>query len=223
MGRIRHSVWKNPPGKGRESADSKKKIRQLRFEKSARAGRLILGRHLLQCGLENPAEMEFPVTWVVFQAEDFATTEVRAPGSTGMEVMAQMRPNGRLLDHFRVVLGGSEILEAAMPLDRLIPSPNLNRWRARYQFWARDTAIRRNMTTSSWRDVYQLIHSNEFRIENEEGELVDTADVRVLDEENKSAVIRYATTIGEDRRMTLELQSLPTSLAAVNSKPTFRG
>jgi phosphoribosylformylglycinamidine (FGAM) synthase-like amidotransferase family enzyme len=168
--------------------------------------------------------MEFPATWVVFQAEDFATADVRAPGPAGMEVMAQMRPNGRLLDHFRVVLGGSEILEAAMPLDRLIPSPNLNRWRARYQFWARDTAIRRNMTTSSWRDVYQLIHSNEFRIENEEGELVDTADViRVLDEENKSAVIRYATTIGEDRRMTLELQSLPTLLAAVNSKPTFRG
>jgi hypothetical protein len=64
MGRIRHIVWKNPPGKGRESADSKKKIRQLRFEKSARAGRLILGRHLLQCGSENPAETHPPSTMV---------------------------------------------------------------------------------------------------------------------------------------------------------------
>ncbi len=150
--------------------------------------------------------MEFPASWVVFQAEDFYTAEVRAPGPVGMELMAQMRPNGRLLDHFRVVLGGSEILEASTPLNKLIPSPNLNRWKAKYQFWARDTAIRRNMMTGCWMDVYQLIHCNEIRIETEEGEAVDTAEVvQTLDEVNRSAVIRYATTIGEDRRMTLEL------------------
>jgi hypothetical protein len=168
--------------------------------------------------------MEFPASWAVFQAEDFYMAEVRAPGTAGMELMAQMWPNGRLLDHFRIVLGGLEILEASTPLNRLIPSPNLNRWKAKYQFWARDTAIRRNMMTSCWLDISQLIHSNEIRIETEEGEAVDTAEVvQTLDEENNSAVIRYATTIGEDRRMTLELQSLPTSLAVVNSKPTFRG
>jgi hypothetical protein len=44
-----------------------------------------------------------------------------------------------------------------------------------------------------------------------------------MDRDNKSAVIRYATTIREDRRMTLELRSLPTSLAVVNSKLTLRG
>jgi hypothetical protein len=44
-----------------------------------------------------------------------------------------------------------------------------------------------------------------------------------MEEGNKSAVIRLATTIGEDRRMTLELQSLPASLAVVNSKLIFRG
>jgi hypothetical protein len=105
--------------------------------------------------------MEFPASWNVFPAEDFSTAEARSPGVAGMELMVQMRPNGRLLDHFRVALGGTEILEVSTPLAKLIPSPNLNGWKARYQFWARDTATRRNMTTSGWKDVHQLIHSHE--------------------------------------------------------------
>jgi hypothetical protein len=105
--------------------------------------------------------MEFPTTWATFPAEDFTTAEARAPGNLGMELMVQMRPNGRLLDHFRVVLGGTELLEAVLPLNNLLPSPNLNSWKARYQFWPRDTAIRRNMTTSSWMDVIQLTRSRE--------------------------------------------------------------
>jgi hypothetical protein len=168
--------------------------------------------------------MEFPTNWATFPAEDFSSAEARAPGNLGMELMVQMRPNGRLLDHFRVVLGGTDLLEAVLPLNNLLPSPNLNGWKARYQFWPRDTAIRRNMTTSSWMDLIQLTRSRELRIEDEDGETVNTDDaVRIMEEGNKSAVIRLATTIGEDRRMTLELQSLPASLAVVNSKPIFRG
>jgi hypothetical protein len=111
-----------------------------------------------------------------------------------------------------------------MPLDKLLPSPNLNGWQPHYQFWPRDTAIRRNMTTSSWLDVSQLVRSNNLRIVDEDGEAVNTVDAaRILKENNKSAVIRFAATVREDRRMTLELQSLPTSLAVVNSKPIFRG
>ena len=33
------------------------------------------------------------------------------------------------------------------------------------------TAIRRNMTTRAWKDVYALIHSHEMTIETQEGEL----------------------------------------------------
>ena len=168
--------------------------------------------------------MEFPASWNVFPAEDFSTAEARSPGVAGMELMIQMRPNGRLLDHFRVALGGTEILEVSTPLAKLIPSPNLNGWKARYQFWARDTAIRRNMTTSGWKDVQQLIQSHEMRVEDQSGCEMDPEDVlRAVDLSGKAAVIRYATTIGEDRRMTLELQSLPTTLGVVNSKPVFRG
>jgi hypothetical protein len=139
-----------------------------------------------------------------------------------------MRPNGRLLDHVRIATGGNEILEAEVPLSSLIPAPALNSWKAKFQFWARDTAIRRNMTTSAWKDVYALIHSHEVQVEEAEGEPVDAEEViRELDSmpaaSGRSAVIRHAVVIGEDQRMSLELQSLPVSLATVNGKPSYRG
>ena len=160
--------------------------------------------------------------------EDFDTATARTQGAAGMGLMAQMRPNGRLLDHVRVATGGNELLETSTPLGHLIPSPNLNKWRIRYHFWMRDTAIRRNMTTSAWKDVYALIHSHEMTIHTQEGEQVNPEEViRELDDlpatTSKSAVIRHAVVIGEDKRMELELQSLPTSLAHVNGKPSFRG
>lgn len=172
--------------------------------------------------------MEFPPQWNAFPLEDFDTAAARTQGAAGMELMAQMRPNGRLLDHVRVATGGSEILEVEVPLGKLIPSPNMNGLKARYQFWARDTAIRRNMTTSVWKDVYALIHSHEIQVEEETGGPVSSEDViRELDSlptaVGKTAVVRHAIVIGEDQRMQLELQSLPTSLAHVSGKPFFRG
>jgi hypothetical protein len=172
--------------------------------------------------------MEFPMPWSAFPLEDFDTAAARTQGAAGMELMAQMRPNGRLLDHVRVATGGNEILEAEVQLSNLIPSPNLNNWKARIQFWARDTAIRRNMTTSGWKDVYALIHSHDIQVVESDDSPVDIEEVvRELDglpaAIGRSAVIRHAVVIGEDQRMALELQSLPVSLATVNGKPSYRG
>jgi hypothetical protein len=172
--------------------------------------------------------MEFPTEWAVHALTDFETAEARTTGPAGMELMVQARPNGRLLDHFRIATGGTSILEASVQLSDIIPSPNLNKWKMKYQFWARDTAIRRNMTTSAWKDVYSLIRENETRIEDDDGDEISTEEVLTeLDNlppsRSKSAVIRFATVIGEDQRMMLEMQSLPVALGTINGKPTFRG
>jgi hypothetical protein len=55
--------------------------------------------------------MEFPSDWAVTQTDEFDAAAARSHGKAVM--MIQARPNGRLLDHFRVATGGSEILEAA--------------------------------------------------------------------------------------------------------------
>jgi hypothetical protein len=48
--------------------------------------------------------MEFPAEWAVFQADEFDTDAPRSHGKAVMELMIQARPNGRLLDHFRIAL-----------------------------------------------------------------------------------------------------------------------
>jgi hypothetical protein len=42
-----------------------------------------------------------------------------------VELMIQARPNGRLLDHFRIATGGSEILEAKFQLTDIISNAEL--------------------------------------------------------------------------------------------------
>ena len=66
--------------------------------------------------------MDFPPEWVVLPAEDFTTAAPHNSGICGMELLAQIRPNGRILDHFRVSLDGSKILEVNTPLSSLMPS-----------------------------------------------------------------------------------------------------
>ena len=45
-------------------------------------------------------------------AEDFELATARDPGILGVELMAQVRPNGCIMDHFRLALGGSHIIKA---------------------------------------------------------------------------------------------------------------
>ena len=56
--------------------------------------------------------MEYPPSvWPCLNMEDFELAVPRNPGVLGIEIMAQARVNGRVIDHFRVALGGSEILK----------------------------------------------------------------------------------------------------------------
>ena len=49
--------------------------------------------------------MEFPLEDpTVLEMADFETAQPRDPGPLGMDLMAQMRPNGRVVDHYRVVI-----------------------------------------------------------------------------------------------------------------------
>ena len=64
--------------------------------------------------------MDFPPDWEAMGAEDFTTAGPRNAGPCGMELLAQVRPNGRILDHYRVTLGGSRILDINCKLSELL-------------------------------------------------------------------------------------------------------
>ena len=172
--------------------------------------------------------MEFPCNWNVFPAEDFGTAAPRQPGETGMELFVQVRPNGRMLDHFRIGFGGTRLFEVSTPLRRLINSDVVNGWTMLYQFWGRDVNLRRNMTTSKWFDVYLAIKSGDINIYDEEEKHVPAEKIlKILDAMDpvncNSAVLRYAAAVGDDNRMYLEVQSLPMTKNTVEGKPSYNG
>ena len=172
--------------------------------------------------------MEFPPDWDVFPEEDFDMADPRNPGEAGVELMAQVRANGRILDHFRLALGGSELLSATVPLEDILQAKELPRWTLTVTSWPRDIKIRRNMASSTWVDVRDLVSSNDARLEDEDKKTVEgKAFLDLLDEmvdkATNSAAIRWAVGAGEDNKMALTLQALPCPAHSFAGKPLFKG
>jgi hypothetical protein len=101
--------------------------------------------------------MDFPHDWTVLAAEEFEMVTPRFNGNVTMEVFAQLRPSGRILDNFRVALAGSKALEFDTDLFSLIPAAVFKGWRVKGQCWARDVAICSNVFSSGWIDLVATI------------------------------------------------------------------
>ena len=91
--------------------------------------------------------MEFPPQWVIVEAEDFNLAAPRDPGDLGMELLAQVRTNGRVMDHFRVALGGNTIIKVNFPAKDIYPNQAVPNLQIKWDIWGRDIIIRRNMVT----------------------------------------------------------------------------
>ena len=116
--------------------------------------------------------MEFPpAEWFIFPSLDFSTGAARSPGELGVELLLQVRPNGRAVDHWRLALGGSKIVEVDFYLSAVVPAAaSLPRWRLSWQIWAHEIQIRRNMSSSSWIDLLELLEANEIQVTSESGQ-----------------------------------------------------
>jgi len=173
--------------------------------------------------------MEFPPSdWNVFDLEDFETAVPRVTGDHTLELLAQARPNGRVMDHWRLAINGTVMLEASfLASDVIGAAAGLPKMTFSIQQWPRDLVMRRNMTTSGWLDVLTMLTANELSIKAEDGSEVLTVDVvetlnNERDKTTNSASLRWAVCIGESNRPELQLQCLPTSAAQLSGKPIFK-
>jgi hypothetical protein len=168
--------------------------------------------------------MEYPPPWEVFNMEDFSTASPRVCGELGMELLMQVRPNGRMLDHYRVTLGGSRILDISFPVASLMTLPGAAAWKFRQQVWPKDVEIRRNMTTSGWLDLSELLASNDALVMDDSNEPVPSDKMGdLMKSAGAAASVRFAVIVGEDHSMRLQLQGLPATSAALMAKPALRG
>jgi len=170
--------------------------------------------------------MEFPTEELIFADKvQFATSEPKKdPGDIGVEMLAQIRDNGRILDHHRMVLGGSKLQTVLVPMTKMYSLPALTGWRFRFQFWPRDATIRRNMCTSVWVDVSGIITSKEAVVVSDDDSVVpQEAVLGELEKAATQAAIRWAVVVGEDKKMRLHLHTLPASADSLAGKPLLRG
>ena len=168
--------------------------------------------------------MEFPVDNLdAFPGTDFDDSPNRG-GSMNVELLAQMRENGRVMDHWRLSVGGSNLQNVRFPMSTMVGLPSLSGWRLGMQFWPRDVHIRRNMTTSIWVSVNQMIAAKEAIIVDDDNKQVPSEAVLTeLLASSMEASVRWAIVIGEDEKLRLHLQSLPASAVVLSSKPSLRG
>jgi hypothetical protein len=171
--------------------------------------------------------MEFPPeTYDVFEANQFETARARLAGDAFMEVMLQMRPNGRCLDHYRIALDGT-VLETQVVAPSAFRAPVLAKYRLTYQAWPRDLKIRRNMKTTAWVDVTASSPSQPTGVHWRQGGRGasggDQERVRLHQGDEHEERLNPLRRGGPDRRMWLEHQALPGTAEALTSKPTFDG
>jgi hypothetical protein len=174
--------------------------------------------------------MEFPPTdWELFEDKDFSLAAPRLAGDAVLELMAQARPNGRVVDHWRVALGGNKILQADFRMAEICRSSTISAYKLRFQAWPRDVTIRRNMTSSAWMDGEALLKRREFAVYKQgleeacpEDELLQEL-AKEEDPSKKAFALRFAVGAGADKLLVLQLQGLPASEASLTSKPAFIG
>ena len=173
--------------------------------------------------------MDFPSdSWVFNDIDDFDTAPPLIRGDLTLELYAQLRPTGRILDHFRAVIGGTRILEIDASLSDMIPNPVFRGWRFRTQKQPGDVQIRRNMLSTTWTDMPAALLFNDATIYDADNKPVaNDVFMGMLDELPESGpetvATRFCIVIGADRKPALQFQSLPASAVVLTGKPAFKG
>jgi hypothetical protein len=171
--------------------------------------------------------MEFPLDWNVSEAAEFDTAAPSSPGAVSVELFAQLRNTGRILDGFRFAIDGAAPLEVNADLYQLIPVDDCRSLRFFQQSWPRDIALRRNMVSSSWTSLTDVVSSNNADILDDSGAGISPAAfLRILGQLPSSGPVnastRWAIVIGADGHLKLQLQALPLVASYLNNRATFR-
>ena len=158
-------------------------------------------------------------------AGEFLHAHAQIAGNYTVELLAQVRGTGRILDAQRLVLGGSEILSVDFNVGDVVPSDRIRDWRFKFQIWPRDILLRRNMVSSSWLDVVTIAAGRDAEIFDQHGAQIPQNEfLEILGggENPVGGAVRWAVTIGDDGLLQLVLQGLPGNAQILNAKPALR-
>jgi hypothetical protein len=146
--------------------------------------------------------MEFPADRTVLPKDNFDLAVPRIEGLLTMELLAELRPSGRVRDAFMISVGGTKLLNVETLLFDFIPFDTFKGWR-----FSRRTSGRRTSSSGG------TSPGSTACLLDDSGAGIPAAELlrylADLDEAPDSFALRWAATAGEDGRMKLQLQSLP--------------
>jgi len=139
------------------------------------------------------------------------------------ELFATVRSNGRILDDFKCVLGGTDCLEVEFSLSKIFEDSSLGEHSVQIQHWPRDLDLRKGLLSGLWKDVSALVASRDACVSDKEGAGVSANEfLRLLEQSKAQASARWAVVLGDNEKLTLQLQGLPAAAAVLNGKPSFK-
>ena len=142
------------------------------------------------------------------------------------ELFAQIRSDGRIIDHNRVVMGGTEPLEASFKLGQVYDDPVMSDWTILIQQFPRDLAFRRGLLSTAWFNLYDWVASRDASVMDETGRTVAAATflkrAKEADDGPELAAVRWALVLNDQAKLCLNLQCLPASAAQLMGKPALK-
>jgi hypothetical protein len=154
-------------------------------------------------------------------ARTFKTTLPITAGELFAGVSAQVLPNGRISDGYRVTLGESKIVNIKAEMSAMGLAPASTTWFFRHQIEAKDIQLRSNMTSGEWFDAHKLIEDKVAWVEDGKGHRVKEEEVLQM-LSGRAAAIRFAVVLSEDARLELNLQTLPAAAEVLIREPGFK-
>jgi hypothetical protein len=173
--------------------------------------------------------MDFPSDeWEYADADDFGTADPTLRGDLVMQLYVQLRPTGRFLDSFRVAFNGSTVLTVSADLGAILPGDTFKDYSLRFEVRPRDIPMRRNLFSTAWLDVADLVACDDATVRNGRGEVIESGVFQQMikdlhDAGPESASLRWCLVVGADRYLKLQLQSLPAYASHLNGRAAFKG
>ena len=134
----------------------------------------------------------------------------------GGHLLIRVSDHGRLEDHFRVVLSGSEDLSATFTANTLTQNPSLDGYTFSMEVAPENIELRNNSFTSKWQDLESLVAGNKILVSHA-GKQDATADFRAdwdaarTSDIPVTAALRWTVQAHAVYGFKLSLQALPST------------
>ncbi len=137
-----------------------------------------------------------------------------------------VRDTGRILDDFKCVIGGTDILEADFSLDKIFSNPAVGAHTIRMQRWPLDLDLRKGLLSGNWKDISAIVSCRDALVFDDKGAGIPADEfLRILEESDNgqgAAAVRCADRLSDSEKLVIQLHGLPAAAAVLNGKPSYK-